>query len=164
MSIKQNKAGFTLVELMIVVAIVGFLASLAVPNYYTYLAKAKQAEVSMNLASLHAAQQAYWAENGTYKATLCGKDGIGWQPGGYQQDRSSQNFHYTYGFNLPGSQEGTHYFIGKLNTGAEHLQKTLIEDDRFIAAAAGKLRKNGKIDIWVIDEARNIRHVQDGLA
>ena len=60
----MKKYGFTLIELMIVVAIIVFLAVLAVPQLFHYKAKAYQAEVAMNLASLHTAQQVYFAQHG----------------------------------------------------------------------------------------------------
>ena len=53
----MKQKGFTLIELMIVVAIVAFLAAISIPNYFRYLAKAQQTEVALNLAALHAAQQ-----------------------------------------------------------------------------------------------------------
>src|SRR3989304_2881979 len=97
---------FTLIELMIVVVIIAFLAALAVPHYFEYQAKARQAEVAVNLASLHTAQQAYFAEHGQYSTVLWGEGGIGWKPEGYKGGGKLENFFYTYGFNVPGAQEG----------------------------------------------------------
>src|SRR5437016_4874696 len=99
------KKGFTIIELMIVVAIIAFLSMVAVPTFTKFLAKAKRAEAYMNLSSIYAAQKAYWAEHGTYSDVLSGDGGIGWQPEG--------NINYTYGF---AGSEGRNYFTGKLNT------------------------------------------------
>ena len=97
------KSGFSLIELMIVIAIVAFLAMIAVPSYTRYLAKAKRAEAYMQLSSIYAAQKAYWAENGKYSTQLSGQGGLGWRPEGYNGGGEGERFYYTYGF---GGSEG----------------------------------------------------------
>ena len=121
----MKKAAFSLIELMIVVAIITFLATISIPRYFQYYSKAKQAEVAVNLASLHTAQEAYKAEHGTYSKVLWGEGGIGWKPQGYKGGGKKENFHYTYGFNFPGAQEGIHYFTGKLETSKNALEEKL---------------------------------------
>jgi len=130
---------FTLIELMVVVAIIAFLAALAVPRYFNYLAKAKQTEVMLNLSSLHAAQQIYWATHGSYNTKLAGSDSINWVPSGHQAQSNKKNYLYTYGFKSSDAQEGIHYFIGSLNTSQEHLKNTFANNTTFLAAAAGKI-------------------------
>ncbi len=61
-----NQEGFTLIELMIVVAIIGILAAIAIPNFMTYQCKAKQTEAKSNLANIRTMQEAYNAEQDTY--------------------------------------------------------------------------------------------------
>ncbi|MCK4265598.1 type II secretion system protein [Candidatus Babeliales bacterium] len=148
----NNKAGFSLIELMVVIAIIAFLASLGTPVYFKYLAKAKQSEVVINLASIHTAEQMYFAEHGTYNSNL---NEIGWKPAG-------KNL-YTYGFNTPDSEEGKHFFVGKQNTSKSNLKKSSLTKSGFIASAAADITGKGKMDIWTIDENRSIEHIQDGI-
>lgn len=148
--------GFTIIELMIVVAIISFLATVSIPKYFNYYAKAKQAEVAMNLSSLHTAQQAYYAEHGKYSNALTGPQGIGWEPQG-------KNFYYTYGFNFPGAKEGVNYFVGKLGAPKESLGATKADSNEFIIAAAGDVSGKNKIDVWNIDQDRNLKNVQNGI-
>ena len=63
---KQRKRGFTLVELMIVVVIVGILASIGVPIYRTYTRKAMAAEGRSLVGAISSAERVYYAENGQY--------------------------------------------------------------------------------------------------
>ncbi len=63
--------GFTLVELMIVVAIIGILASLALPSYSDYVERARAAEATSNLADLRIQMEQYFQDNRTYAGGLC---------------------------------------------------------------------------------------------
>jgi len=62
---KQNR-GFTLIELMIVVAIIGILAAIAIPNFVRFQARSKQSEVKANLKAWFTAQKTYYAEKDSY--------------------------------------------------------------------------------------------------
>lgn len=64
-----RSAGFTLVELMIVVAIIGVLASVAIPSFQNYQLTAKRAEAFSNLSALGKAQKAYFAEFNDFVAS-----------------------------------------------------------------------------------------------
>jgi type IV pilus assembly protein PilA len=62
----QAEAGFTLVELMIVVGIIGLLAAIAVPNFISYQARSRRSEAYVNLAAIARIQSAYHAEQGEF--------------------------------------------------------------------------------------------------
>ncbi len=63
--------GFTLIELMIVVAIVGILASIAVPAYTDYVKKGKAAEATSTLADARIKMEQYFQDNRTYAGGPC---------------------------------------------------------------------------------------------
>lgn len=68
--IKQAKKGFTLIELMIVVAIIGILAAIAIPNFIKFQARSKQSEVKANLKAVYTAQKAYMQEKDKYSGRV----------------------------------------------------------------------------------------------
>ncbi len=65
----RARAGFTLIELMISVAIVGILASIAIPQYELFLLRSKRAELPLNVDGIRTVEQGYHAEWGFYTAT-----------------------------------------------------------------------------------------------
>jgi len=62
----REKKGFTLVELMIVVAIVGVLAAIAIPNFLRFRQRAKISEAKANLGAIRVTEHAYYAEHDLY--------------------------------------------------------------------------------------------------
>ncbi len=62
----KNKKGFTLIELMIVVAIIGILAAIAIPAYSNYTKKAKMSEVTNAMGAIAGAAQEYYQAKETY--------------------------------------------------------------------------------------------------
>lgn len=62
----KKTAGFTLVELMIAVAIVGILAAIVVPSYSDYVRRGKIAEATSQLATMAVKLEQYFQDNRTY--------------------------------------------------------------------------------------------------
>ncbi|MBN2468649.1 MAG: prepilin-type N-terminal cleavage/methylation domain-containing protein [Deltaproteobacteria bacterium] len=75
LKLRKKEKGFTLIELMIVVAIIGILAAIAIPNFMRYQAKAKQSEAKTNLGSIYTTEVAYRAEKDVYTAAMAD---LGW--------------------------------------------------------------------------------------
>ena len=65
----KQSAGFTLIELLIVVVIIGILATIAIPKFAATKDKAKLGSIRSDLRNVMTAQEAYWADFGTF-ATL----------------------------------------------------------------------------------------------
>jgi len=77
----NKKEGFTLVELLIVVAIIGILAAIAIPQFAAYRAKAYCAAVKSDLANLAIAEEAYFTDYDAYTTATDDAGGLtGFKP------------------------------------------------------------------------------------
>lgn len=69
MKITARRAGFTIVELLIVIVVIGILAAITVVAYGSIQSKAKYNKINTELVSMRKAIELYKAENGTYPST-----------------------------------------------------------------------------------------------
>lgn len=70
-----KQKGFTLIELMVVVAIVGILASIALPSYTNYVKKGKATEATTDLANGRVKMEQFFQDNRTYVGGPCPASG-----------------------------------------------------------------------------------------
>jgi prepilin-type N-terminal cleavage/methylation domain-containing protein len=84
----RGERGFTLIDLMVSVAIVGVLAAVAVPNYRRFTARARQVQAKLMLSGIYVAEQAFYAEKSSYTGCL---RMIGYSP-------APGNIYYAHGF------------------------------------------------------------------
>src|SRR4030043_1095683 len=108
--IVKGKKGFTLIELMIVVAIVGILAAIAIPAYLDYTVKSKLTEVSSAMDALGQAAWEYHASAGYFPLTTAnqGYDNVSGFAAGTRDYVAS----WVYG---PGSTNNQCNFTANLN-------------------------------------------------
>jgi type IV pilus assembly protein PilA len=130
---KRGKKGFTLIELMIVVAIIGILAAIAIPNFLKFQAKSKQSEAKTNLKAIFTAQTAYFGENNSF----AGFGAINYVPVGTR-------FLYTY---LSGTDNaGLSPAVGAPAT------TPAWDNDSFLAVAVGNIDNDAGFDEWSIND------------
>jgi type IV pilus assembly protein PilA len=173
-SIRNNK-GFSLVELMVVVAIIGILAAIAIPNFARFSAKSKQSEAKADLASLYTAERAFNAEWQMYIASFTV---IGYAPTG--QMRYEHGFKTENATALPANYNGPP-IDAKLSTklycvGAPapcSVNQTpypptdpaagAATNNQFTAEAAADISGNNVQDKWTITELKTLSNTANGL-
>lgn len=181
----KNQAGFSLVELMVVVAIIGILASLAIPSIGKYMAKARQSEAKTQLASLYTAEKAFYAEYTAYHSAF---GAVGYSPEG--------KLRYAVGFTAagtvagpangynttptaPGDSISTIAYCGAAGVMANgcamlngatnvaptaaDIPATALTGTAFTAGAGAIVHNNGIVDQWTINQDKNLLNTQDGI-
>ncbi len=86
----KDQKGFTLVELMVVVAMIGLLSAVAVPNFKKYQAKSKIAEAKLQLSAIYTAETAFFSDYNLYGTCL--------RYMGFDPSKEISNRYYSVGF------------------------------------------------------------------
>lgn len=113
-----KRGGFTLVELLVVAAIIGILAGLAIPNMRTILLRARATELAGDMEVVRVATQSYNGENHTWPGEASQgavpPELVPYLPEGYSFSRDGYDLDYE-NWSLPGGlpgDPGTHTLIG----------------------------------------------------
>jgi type IV pilus assembly protein PilA len=134
-----RRGGFTLIELMIVVAIIGILAAIAIPNFLRFQLKAKSSEGKTNLAAIRTAEESYFAEYGNYISALPSPPTASMAP--YNQKTVFSDAVANQGFDIIGwSPEGMVYFNYSVEINAAA--------DGFTAGAGADIDNDGTPQVW----------------
>lgn len=146
--------GFTLVELMIVVAIIGILASLAIPDFMKMIAKTKQSEAKTNLAAIYTCQLVYYGAHNVYAGKTNSRGENAFDQIGYQPE-SVFKINYTYIMDEA-------VLTGRVDIPAlpEPYESTA---HSFMAIAVSNIDNDETLDIWTINENRMLIHVLDDV-
>ena len=174
---QNDERGFTLIELMIVVGIIGVLVSIAGPQYAAYQRKSLQSEAKIAMSAIYSLEKSFYSE---YNAYVFGMDAIGYTPEGRRRFYAhslcwggpwtgtvtgfsgaiGSNWHAAYNqphtithiYTIVG---GTSYFANCTSYGND--------PQTFRAYAVGQLKQGGETDGWEITENKILRNFNSGI-
>ena len=160
---RQMRKGFTLIELMIVVAIIGILAAIAIPNFMKFQSRSKQSEAKSNLKAMFTAEKAYYQEVDTYSPLV---NQIGFTPergnrytyslgGSVWQNRSTavaSQVNTENGITADTFKWGTTNGIVPVQTGFFSASVVTGNTGMFYGTAAGNIDSDTTLDQWSISD------------
>jgi len=141
----HSSKGFTLIELMIVVAIIGILAAIAIPNFLRYQAKSKQSEAKTNLGAIGTNAEAYRSEKDTYITDFTG---LGWTP----QGKTRYSYFYGTGTIAATDPAGA-------GTDTDSITGVGVGATSFTAGASGNIDTDATHDWWTYTYDRVLTNV-----
>lgn len=180
----SNNEGFTLVELMIVVAIIGILAAVAIPNYQKFQAKARQSEAKVALGSAYTSEKSFQTEYNQFTACIrnigIAADGTNnFYAVGFPSDPSTTPTAMYYGVASSSCATQDGYFVAQRNAGASaSCQVTNFargmclagggvnnSTPGFTMTAGGYISPTSGtvVDLWTIDHNKSLNNTQPGL-
>ena len=173
----KNQRGFSLIELMIVVAIIGILSAIAIPNFNRFQRKARQSEVKSMMSGIFTAEKAFRAEWETYYGNLVS---IGYSTDG--------QLRYNVGFGAAGGVAGLIALVTGPKGNAFYTSSLLCADatygtqcsalaiapgapvgfanptkDAFTIGASGEIG-GAAVDNWTMTETKVMTNTQDGVS
>ena len=133
---RLNRKGFTLIELMIVVVIIGILATMAIPRFMKASTKSKQSEAKLVLKQIYVNQRAY-------KQTI------------------ANSYFITGATASSATPDAFNEIQVQLMDGARYAYTIAATADAFVATATGNIDDDGINDIWTINNAGDLINTSD---